>query len=414
MALITCNNCGHPVSDRAETCPHCGATIGNAVFKDSSGGMNKSRLVPAVIGLVVLAVVGGGALLYYFLNNPIDKVKTFAIDFAAKVTQNQVASVHELYPQSEICESFVSLRLNPDNIQVTETSVPNHYLVCCGDGVDFKVSKADDGTMSVTESHGLFAFPDADMDLAKQTGQWKASLTDVENAQRMANRGFADYLKMKSKDDILSKVKIVKNTKSFGECLGAYDVGAHYWKHWRTTHTVIVENKTNKDFPAEAYSLKIPDCDDDVEIDLYNKNATKVDGKLIPPHGSVTIMWTDVHSDGTRNYDDIVTLDFNPNKFPNVINATGYEFDEYIGQLKAAAASAVASVDLREGVLTDPQAIDSFVNVRSGPGMNYGIVAQLDVGTTVNFCAGSGKWLKVYDTNGSYLGYVFKNCVRVL
>ena len=24
MSLVKCNNCGHPISDKAKKCPHCG------------------------------------------------------------------------------------------------------------------------------------------------------------------------------------------------------------------------------------------------------------------------------------------------------------------------------------------------------------------------------------------------------
>lgn len=64
---------------------------------------------------------------------------------------------------------------------------------------------------------------------------------------------------------------------------------------------------------------------------------------------------------------------------------------------------------LRSGIIVDP--VDSYVNVRRGPGTNYAIATQLDVGTTVYYERGS-KWVKVYDLNYSYLGYVFHDRIR--
>ena len=63
----------------------------------------------------------------------------------------------------------------------------------------------------------------------------------------------------------------------------------------------------------------------------------------------------------------------------------------------------------RSGVIVDP--VDSYVNVRQGPGTGYAIVCRLDVGETVYYVRG-GKWVKVYDLNNNYLGYVFHDRIR--
>ncbi len=64
---------------------------------------------------------------------------------------------------------------------------------------------------------------------------------------------------------------------------------------------------------------------------------------------------------------------------------------------------------LSSGIIVDP--VDSYVNVRRGPGTSYAIATQLDVGTTVYYERGS-KWVKVYDLNNRYLGYVFHDRIR--
>ncbi len=63
----------------------------------------------------------------------------------------------------------------------------------------------------------------------------------------------------------------------------------------------------------------------------------------------------------------------------------------------------------RSGVIVDP--VDSYVNVRQGPGTGYAIVCRLNVGETVYYVRG-GKWVKVYDLNNNYLGYVFHDRIR--
>ena len=57
------------------------------------------------------------------------------------------------------------------------------------------------------------------------------------------------------------------------------------------------------------------------------------------------------------------------------------------------------------GCVIDP--VDSYVNVRTGPGTDYPIATQLDDLTEVYYIKSSSKWYKVYDTNYNYLGYVY-------
>ncbi len=71
--------------------------------------------------------------------------------------------------------------------------------------------------------------------------------------------------------------------------------------------------------------------------------------------------------------------------------------------------SSSSTSNMRRGVIVDP--VDNYVNVRKGPGTNYAIVSQLNVGTSVYY-EGSSKWVKVYDSNQRFLGYVFHNRIH--
>ena len=57
------------------------------------------------------------------------------------------------------------------------------------------------------------------------------------------------------------------------------------------------------------------------------------------------------------------------------------------------------------GYIVDPD--DDYVNVRKGPGTNYAIVCRLAVSTDIVFKKTKSKWVKVYDEDGNYLGYVY-------
>jgi len=57
------------------------------------------------------------------------------------------------------------------------------------------------------------------------------------------------------------------------------------------------------------------------------------------------------------------------------------------------------------GYITDP--VDTYVNIRKGPGTNYAIIGRLNTGTFVYYTKAGNKWYKVYNTDKKYLGYVF-------
>lgn len=72
--------------------------------------------------------------------------------------------------------------------------------------------------------------------------------------------------------------------------------------------------------------------------------------------------------------------------------------------------SSTSTSSLRRGTITDPR--DNYVNVRKGPGTKYAIVTRLWIGTTVYYQGSSSNWVRVYNTNKQYLGYVYRNRIR--
>jgi len=77
MALMTCSECGGPVSDKASACPKCGAPVLVAgastlmasvpeVPGDDTSGAAKRRHVGETLGVVALALPGAAAVLSFF------------------------------------------------------------------------------------------------------------------------------------------------------------------------------------------------------------------------------------------------------------------------------------------------------------------------------------------------------------
>ena len=78
------------------------------------------------------------------------EVKQFAIDFADKVSKNQVDSIRAFYPDAEKMDSF-ALSYSPDSIKVEETDQPNLFKVTFSNTANMIVAVAEDGKMTVKE-----------------------------------------------------------------------------------------------------------------------------------------------------------------------------------------------------------------------------------------------------------------------
>lgn len=142
-------------------------------------------MLSALCAVVMLATSCGGT-------SEAEQVKDFALDFATKVSKNQVDSVRAFYADAAKIDSF-AVAFAPDSVTVTETETPGTYKVSLG-AADFTVKRSEEGKMSVTESHGLAAYPADALDFAKKTGQWKDGLSDAEQAVRMADKDFRPYV----------------------------------------------------------------------------------------------------------------------------------------------------------------------------------------------------------------------------
>lgn len=49
MALIKCNECGKEISDKAQTCPHCGNPIHPVIIEKTGKGWKLAKLISVII-----------------------------------------------------------------------------------------------------------------------------------------------------------------------------------------------------------------------------------------------------------------------------------------------------------------------------------------------------------------------------
>ena len=103
----------------------------------------------------------------------------FATDFATLVSHNQKDSLLAVWPDVAKADSL-ALTFNADSISVEETETTGTFKVKLGPNKELLVTRAEEGNMSVGETHGLFAWPEEKLLFAKNWlgGAWHERCTN--------------------------------------------------------------------------------------------------------------------------------------------------------------------------------------------------------------------------------------------
>ncbi len=242
-------------------------------------------------------------------------VRQFAIDFATKVSQNQLDSVKAIYADAEKADSL-ALNFIADSVTVTATEAPGTFLATFTQGADATITQDEDGTMRATTSHGLFAYPADVLTFAQKTGQYKAALSDVENASRMADKDFKSRLIKQHIQNAAKKLKVVGQSKVVKEPEMMMDTGILAYTVQSTSEQPI----SGSDYEVFFKVLYVREMNSYIE---------KKAGQDLPPHGSATftIEFTG-YCDVERAW--VNTTLSEEAHFNKYFQATGNEYDEYM------------------------------------------------------------------------------------
>ena len=204
-----------------------------------------------------------------------EQVRDFAIDFAQKVSKNQVDSLKEIYPKATLFDSL-ALTVVTDSIIVKESGKEYEFVVSLGNGSDIIVVKDSDGKMKVTSSHGLLAFDKETMDFAKKTGLWKPLMDDVVLAQRMSeSNDMRQWLIQNNVKNIARNVKVVGGPKALESHNGGYTMDMYGVLGY------TVQNNTNMKVDGSDYNIYFRGTNRGID---YRESES---GKDIPPHSTV-------------------------------------------------------------------------------------------------------------------------------
>lgn len=226
-------------------------------------------------------------------------------------------SIRNIYPDAAKADSL-SLSFATDSLKITETATPGTYTATFSPSSSITIVKDAGGNMKVSDSHGIFAYPDSVFEAAKATGQWDASLSDAENASRMADKDFMPYLinqviRHTAKNFKASQDFTVIKYPEFGMDSGLFEV--------------TVNNDTDHPVDASDYNLYI--VYHYMHMGVDERNTVKVDGKAIPPHSSATFREDfSGHAFPEKAYVNTTMSD--RQLFRKYFTPTGKEYAEYL------------------------------------------------------------------------------------
>lgn len=242
----------------------------------------------------------------------VEQVKAFAIDVANKVSKNHKDSVEMLYPGAAKADSL-ALSFIADSVVVAPADSADMYVVDFGGGKEMTVEVKDD-SMVVVGSKGLFAYAPDDFDFAKKTGMWVDSLSDVENADRIAQKDeFRKYLIADFKAPKVLVVTQGRGSNNGGMSAMTYSATVRY----------IVTNKSDKPVSGKDYRFVYSRSDQGFS------SRPSMAGRDLAPGASTTYsigcgMWTIVSGAS------VVYTATKEQQFDQYFEPQGGEFDQYL------------------------------------------------------------------------------------
>lgn len=273
------------------------------------------KITGIILGMAVLT-----ATLLCSCNKSESEIKDFVQKFAQSVQDGNFNEITSAYPSANEIDSL-SIEFVAESMKIVEDKNSGTFLVQLNDDQDLSISRAENGSMQITQSHGLAAYDKSLLDFAHKTGQYKTDLDDVENAMRMKDTGFKSWLISSFAKEVKDKLKIKGGLKVLKESETTYEMDGIV--------AATIENSNNFTVNGQDYKVIF---DGGLQVQgVFNKESTTEAGKDINAGKSVTIK--------TRfncwHYRDKAKIHLKINDeqvFNKYFIPTGDEYEKYLSQ----------------------------------------------------------------------------------
>ena len=250
----------------------------------------------------------------------LDSVKVFAVNMATKVSKNQKDSVMMVYADAAKADSL-ALSFVTDSVKVAEIDSVT-FSADFGGGKTISIKKDAQGKLTITESKGLFAYPENDLDFAKKTGMWTDSLTDAQFAERFATKEeFRKYL-ISTFDSYSPLVVKRGGTDSYEAVPGTNLIVS--------TQKFIVTNRSDKPISGSEYNVRLT-WFDNMSGDCQETKK----GRDLAPNASTTyeVEYSGIGGMGAENCKVIYTTS-KEQQFEKNFQPKGDEYQKFLNSKK--------------------------------------------------------------------------------
>ncbi|MCH5236617.1 MAG: hypothetical protein J1E95_02320 [Muribaculaceae bacterium] len=251
---------------------------------------------------------------------PEEEVRNYGKYFVEKLAAAQLDSLTNTYPDIAKADSIFPIQ--SDTIIVVETT-PGQYDLTLAEGISLQVNRTDDGKITVTESKGLFAFPDDKVEIAKKTGMWDDNLSDAQLNERMMDEEFFKYIQDQIKKKTSNILTVGKQVTPDPDM-------------WDMYYYPII-NSSNQQVDASDYEIIVWEgytiWDEESDKFLSGGGTRKEPGKTIPPHGKIKYDCVGTNHGGeiVKGINWKLTSEQLQEKFASY---TGNEYQEYLDSKK--------------------------------------------------------------------------------
>ena len=322
------------------------------------------------------------------------KAKSLVADLATAIANKDKGTIEKIYPDAAKATEL-ALQFSEDSIEVTPSEKEDEFNVTVGKNVRLVVVKdSESGNLTVKESYGVFTWPAERMSFAKSTGWYDEKLTDKENAERLSDESFVDYLG----GSLLSEIQRKVYAKA------VYDI--HAAVHG-ASYEIEVRNDNDFDLPGDAYvaTATLWGFDFDRLESVPTRTKKEFSGNTVPAHGTARY-----NIPGTVDFEyesweaDIRITMSKEQAVTKFLSPKGTEYEEY---LKIKESGSALQLNLRGSIGGANDAVFNL-NGTTGEGETSFTVAgtrndrKLKLGS---FDEQSGKLvIEEYFTNGKYIG----------
>ena len=175
-------------------------------------------------------------------------IKQFATDFTIAAKSGCKSEIIKMYPDAVVADSL-NFTFDAEKAEIEEIEDKGWKLTLGNNQFVIIERTEDDGSLSIKESHGVFAFPKALKEFGLKTGLLKADMSDATIAKQLNDTAFISYVSKNFLKTFKEKFRIKKVTDNRSDYASDWTGGGEWF--------VTIANDLDIDVSGADYQVVI-------------------------------------------------------------------------------------------------------------------------------------------------------------